>query len=429
MNQIKVPKNFFLNGWHSGIKPNQKKDFGFIFSEIECSAGAVFTKNQFVGNPIIVGREHIKDGKLQCIIVNSGNSNVATGKEGLQLAFDSCKWTAEVLKIKETNVLPSSTGVIGRKLAPEIIKNACYQIPKHLEIQPENFAEAIITTDQFIKIDSFSNSSYSILGIAKGAGMISPNMATMLSYVITDVHIPSEDLQNLTSWIANKTFNRISVDSDTSTSDTFVILANGSSSIKMNFPKEELQKLDNLSTEMFVKFVNLGNKETNSNIQEFIQEMKKNLILPEENIEFFLRLYQICLSLAKKIIKDGEGSTKIFRVNVLNAPKKIIAEEIGKSIINSPLVKTAIFGGDPNWGRLIMAIGKIKESFDTSKIKIYCDMEELYPNLVDLSQLKESFQKKEIYFDIDLQQGNYNESFWGCDLSYQYIQINSEYTT
>lgn len=429
MNQIKVPKNFFLNGWHCGIKNNQKKDFGFIFSEIECSAGGVFTKNQFVGNPIIVGREHIKDGKLQCIIVNSGNSNVATGKEGLKLAFDSCRWTAEVLKIKETNVLPSSTGVIGRKLDPEIIKNACYQIPNYLEIQPVNFAESITTTDQFIKIESFSNSSYSILGIAKGAGMISPNMATMLSYIITDVEIPSEDLQNLTLWIANKTFNRISVDSDTSTSDTFVILANGSSTIKMNFPKEELQKLDNLSTELFLEFVNLGNREINSDIQDFIQVMKKKLILPEENIEFLLRLYQICLSLAKKIIKDGEGSTKIFRVNVLNAPQKIIAEEIGKSIINSPLVKTAIFGGDPNWGRLIMAIGKIKESFDTSKIKIYCNKEELYPNLIDFDQLKKSFQKKEIYFDIDLQQGNYNESFWGCDLSYKYVQINSEYTT
>ncbi|MFN3605248.1 MAG: bifunctional ornithine acetyltransferase/N-acetylglutamate synthase [Leptonema sp. (in: bacteria)] len=427
--KILMPKDFYINGWHAGIKPDQKKDFGFIFSEKLCSVGAVFTKNLFVGNPIIVGREHMKDGVMQCVIVNSGNSNVATGKEGLELAYQSCKWAAETLKITETNVLPSSTGVIGRRLNPETIKRACKDIIHYLDKIPLNFAEAIITTDQFLKIESFTNYKYTILGIAKGAGMISPNMATMLSYVITDVSIPSKDLQNMTKWIADKTFNRISVDSDTSTSDTFVILANGASKIRMEFPEEKFKKIEDLEFDLFIRFINLGNSEIHAPLGEIVQEFKKILDIPEENIEFLLRLYQICLKLAKKIVKDGEGSTKIFRVNVLRAPKKSIAEKIGKSIINSPLVKTAIYGGDPNWGRLIMAIGKIEENFDISKIKIFCNGKELFPNEMNQEILKQNFQQKEIYFDVDLNYGNFHDSFWGCDLGYQYIKINADYTT
>ncbi len=429
LTKVHVPQKFFLNGWHCGIKPNLKKDFGFIFSETLCTIGAVFTKNQFVGNPIVVGREHAKKGTMQCVIVNSGNSNVATGKEGLELAYQSCKWTAETLGIKETNVLPSSTGVIGRKLNPEIIKKACKDIKNHLEILPISFSEAILTTDQFIKIASFAHSEYTILGIAKGAGMISPNMATMLAYVITDVTIHSQDLQRLTCFIADRTFNRISVDSDTSTSDTFVILANGSSKIRIEFPEEEKIKLENLEKNIFLSLVDWGSKDQEELFYQVFLMLKKHTNLSEETLEFFLRLYRICLQLSKAIVRDGEGSTKIFRVNILNAPTKSISEKLGRSIINSPLIKTAIFGGDPNWGRLIMAIGKIDEYFDTSKLKIYCNGKEIFPMVMDLEHLKENFKNSEIYFDVDLNQGKYLDSFWGCDLSYEYIKINSEYTT
>ncbi|GIX41624.1 MAG: arginine biosynthesis bifunctional protein ArgJ [Leptospiraceae bacterium] len=426
---MKLPKGYFCNGWHSGIKKDiNKKDFGFIFSEIQANAFCVFTRNKFVGNPIIVGREHIKDGKLQCIIVNSGNSNVATGKEGLELAYNSCKWTAQALNIKEQDVLPSSTGVIGRKLNPDIIKNACFSIKDYLGIEPDNFSNAILTTDQFPKTDFFED-EFIIAGFAKGAGMIHPNMATMLAYIITDAKIESEDLQNLIHFIVNKTFNRISVDSDTSTSDTFAIMANGLSNIQLQFPQEVLYNINNLLRDpaIFNNFINCYNEDIYNNIKLIL---KQKTSLKEKEIIFLLQLYKICLNLSKKIVLDGEGATKIFRVNILNAPDYQIAERIGRSIINSPLIKTAIFGGDPNWGRFIMAIGKVfEEKFDIDKIKIYCNNKEFYPANIDIKFLEQEMQKKEIYFDVDLNQGNICDSFWGCDLTYDYVKLNSEYTT
>ncbi len=429
---IKVPRGYFCNGWFAGIKNNpEKKDFGFIYSETLANASAIFTKNKFIGNPIIVGKKHIKDGKLQCIIVNSGNSNVATGKEGLELAYNSCKWAAETLGIRENDVLPSSTGVIGRKLNPEIIKNACYQIKYKMEINPENFSEAILTTDQFPKNEFFEN-EYIITGFAKGAGMIHPNMATMLSYVISDVKINSESLHHLIRFIANKTFNRISVDSDTSTSDTFVIMANGKSKIGLEFSLDKLMEIENFyhQKEGFDLFMELNNSE-DSDFLSYLKHTIHNITkLKEIEIDFLLHLYKISLELSKKIIMDGEGATKIFRVNIKNAPNRAIAEKIGRSIINSPLVKTAIFGGDPNWGRLIMAIGKVFEAdFHIDKIKIYCNENELYPQMIDLKILEKFMKEKIIFFDVDLNQGIYYDSFWGCDLTYDYVKLNSEYTT
>lgn len=429
---MKIPKGFYCNGWHAGIKKDQiKKDFGFIFSEKRSNAAALFTKNKFVGNPIIVGKENVKDGKLQCIIVNSGNSNVATGKEGLELAYNSCLWTAKTLSINEKDVLPSSTGVIGRWLDPSIIKNACYSIKNYLSIEPINFSYAILTTDQYPKTDFFQE-EFTISGFAKGAGMIHPNMATMLSYIITDCEVESNDLQNLIQFIANKTFNRISVDSDTSTSDTFAIMANGYSKIRLNYSEEKIQQLNSLlnQTEVFLNFINFGNNPSEINYNQIFTILKQKTSLEELEIKFLLQLYKICLNLSKKIVLDGEGATKIFRVNILNAPSINVAEKIGRSIINSPLIKTAIYGGDPNWGRFIMAIGKVfEENFDISKLKIYCNGIEFYPSNMDVEQLKNEMNNKEIFFDVDLNQGNINDSFWGCDLTYDYIKLNSEYTT
>jgi len=427
-----VPKGFYCNGWHAGIKKDKnKKDFGFIFSENRANAAAVFTRNKFVGNPIIVGREHIKDGKLQCIIVNSGNSNVATGEEGLKLAYDSCHWTAQALQISEKDVLPSSTGVIGRKLNPDTIKNACISIKDYLSVQHQNFSEAILTTDLYPKTDFF-NEEFTITGFAKGAGMIHPNMATMLAYVITDCEIDSLVLKNLTHFIANKTFNRISVDSDTSTSDTFVIMANGTNRIKLNYSQDNIKKLEMLLNDIdfFRKFINFGNNPKQDYYEELSFILKQKTSLNENEIKFLLQIYKITLNLAKKIVSDGEGATKIFRVNILNAPNQTIAEKIGRSIINSPLIKTAIFGGDPNWGRFIMAIGKVfEEKFDTENLRIYCNEKEFYPKNIDISLLEQEMKKKEIYFEVDLNQGNVCDSFWGCDLTYDYVKLNSEYTT
>ncbi|MCS7204077.1 MAG: bifunctional ornithine acetyltransferase/N-acetylglutamate synthase [Leptospiraceae bacterium] len=428
---MELPKGFYANGWYAGIKKNtNSKDFGFIFSETLASASGVFTQNKFVGNPIIVGREHIKNGKLQCIVVNSGNSNVATGREGLKLAYDTCKWTAKSLKIKPEDVLPSSTGVIGKKLDSKVIENACSKIPHYLDRKPLDFAEAILTTDRFPKTGYYSNEAYTIAGFAKGAGMIHPNMATMLAYIITDVKISSSDLRRLIHFVANKTFNRISVDSDTSTSDTFVIMANGKSKQAISYPIEEWKKLFSFTKKQFLLLINYSNEENKDLLKEVKREVFRGIHFTEESKDFLLNVLGLSMQLAKKIVSDGEGSTKIFRVNVLNAPTAKIAEKIGRSIINSPLIKTAIFGGDPNWGRFLMGIGKVVDAhFDISKIKLYCNQKEFYPKIMDLEEMSEYFKQKEIYIDIDLNQGNANESFWGCDLNYDYVKINSEYTT
>ncbi len=426
---MKVPEGFYLNGWHAGIKKNSNRDFGFIFSDTITNARAVFTQNKFVGNPVIVGREHIRDGKLQCIIVNSGNSNVATGKEGLELAYNSCKWAAQTLGINEKDIIPCSTGVIGRMLNAEIIRNACFSITNYMGVEPENFSEAILTTDQFPKYEYYQN-EYTITGFAKGAGMIHPNMATMLSFIITDISIDSISLQNLIHFIVNKTFNRISVDSDTSTSDTFIIMANGKSSIEVKYNTNDLNILENLQKEDFLLMLEFANKQNNDLLVELKNRIKSKTKLNDIEIEFLLQLFRIALQLSKKIILDGEGTTKIFRVNIWNAPNKKIVEKIGRSIINSPLIKTAIFGGDPNWGRFIMAIGKVMdEQFDVSNLKLYCNGKEFYPKTADLNALANDMKNQEIYFDLDLGIGSVFDSFWGCDLTYNYVKLNSEYTT
>ncbi len=426
---MKVPEGFFLNGWHAGIKKNYKKDFGFIFCESIANAAAVFTQNKFVGNPVIVGREHIKDGYLQCIVVNSGNSNVATGKEGLELAYNTCKWVGQTLRIKEQNVIPCSTGVIGRMLDADVMRNACFSIKNYMGIEPTNFSEAILTTDQFPKYEYYQK-EYTIVGFAKGAGMIQPNMATMLSFIITDISMDSNSLRNLIHFITNKTFNRISVDSDTSTSDTFIIMANGKSSIKVKYNIEDLEALQALSKEEYLLILDYVNNQNHEILPELKNRIKIRTKLNDEEVDFLLQIYRISLQLSKKILKDGEGATKIFRINIWNAPNKKIAEKIGRSIINSPLIKTAIFGGDPNWGRFIMAIGKVMdEEFDISKIKLYCNDKEFYPRPADLELLAKDMSNQEIYFDLDLGNGNVYDSFWGCDLTYDYVKLNSEYTT
>ncbi|MBI3395184.1 MAG: bifunctional ornithine acetyltransferase/N-acetylglutamate synthase, partial [Spirochaetia bacterium] len=231
------PKGFLASGWNVGIK-DDSLDFGVVFSREPAHAAAVFTKNNFPGNPVIVGREHIKSGRLQAIVVNSKNANVATGPDGLQAARNTCAWAGKALGIAPELVLPSSTGVIGRPMPVEKIQAACGAIPDRLTTGDfELFSKAIMTTDTFPKLKTESLSSGIVLtGCAKGAGMIAPDMATMLSYVCTDADMDSKDLDRLVRCVADRTFNRVSIDSDTSTSDTFVCLANGASGVRVSFP-------------------------------------------------------------------------------------------------------------------------------------------------------------------------------------------------
>jgi len=382
-----LPKGFLSFGKNIGIKDNTK-DFAVIYSNVLCRAAAVFTQNNFPGAPIVIGRDHIKNGVLQAIVINSKNSNVATGEKGLQDALNTCKAISVSLGIKMEDVLPSSTGVIGVPLPIEKILNACKTAKEELrEDALEEVATAIMTTDKQKKISirniNKPEGSGIIYALAKGAGMIEPNMATMLCFILTDMKIKTNNLQNILKRVADKTFNCLSIDTDTSTSDTVVLLSN------------------ELSIEV------------------------------EEN-EFENVLLDICTDLTKKIARDGEGATKLIELSISDAESLDQAKKIGKSVLNSPLVKTAIYGGDPNWGRFVMAIGKVFDEvidYDTLSLKIGgIDVK----NATDIVKKKMSLYLKEnteIQINISLGTGNVSSMFWGCDLTEGYIKENAYYTT
>ena len=383
---------FSWMGINLGLK-DQTLDFGVIASECKCTAAGVFTRNNFPGAPVTVGRENIQNGQLQAIVVNSKIANVATGIDGIEDAKNMCRWTGEALGIDPELVLPSSTGIIGRRLPVEKIHEGCKIIPEKLGSSPEyidNFARAIMTTDTHPKWCSASIENSTLLGVAKGAGMIEPNMATMLSFFVTDAKISSEQLQTILRRVVNQSFNRISIDSDTSTSDTVVILANG-----LAGP---------VDTEIFEKTFR------NSSIQ-----------------------------LAKEIARDGEGSTKLIELTVSGAKSQEMALQISKSIINSPLVKTAIHGADPNWGRFVMAVGKVFEypvplsdlsiHFGTGSQVLTVNAESLNADTVNLDAISELLQNQEVFIEVVVGDGKFSETVWGCDLTKDYIEENAFYTT
>ena len=383
---------FSWMGINLGLK-DQTLDFGVIASECKCTAAGVFTRNNFPGAPVTVGRENIQNGQLQAIVVNSKIANVATGIDGIEDAKNMCRWTGEALGIDPELVLPSSTGIIGRRLPVEKIHEGCKIIPEKLGSSPEyidNFARAIMTTDTHPKWCSASIENSTLLGVAKGAGMIEPNMATMLSFFVTDAKISSEQLQTILRSVVNQSFNRISIDSDTSTSDTVVILANG-----LAGP---------VDTEIFEKTLR------NSSIQ-----------------------------LAKEIARDGEGSTKLIELTVSGAKSQEMALQISKSIINSPLVKTAIHGADPNWGRFVMAVGKVFEypvplsdlsiNFGTGSQVLTVNAESLNADTVNLDAISELLQNQEVFLEVVVGDGKFSETVWGCDLTKDYIEENAFYTT
>ena len=383
---------FSWMGINLGLK-DQTLDFGVIASECKCTAAGVFTRNNFPGAPVTVGRENIQNGQLQAIVVNSKIANVATGIDGIEDAKNMCRWTGEALGIDPELVLPSSTGIIGRRLPVEKIHEGCKIIPEKLGSSPEyidNFARAIMTTDTHPKWCSASIENSTLLGVAKGSGMIEPNMATMLSFFVTDAKISSEQLQTILRSVVNQSFNRISIDSDTSTSDTVVILANG-----LAGP---------VDTEIFEKTLR------NSSIQ-----------------------------LAKEIARDGEGSTKLIELTVSGAKSQEMALQISKSIINSPLVKTAIHGADPNWGRFVMAVGKVFEypvplsdlsiNFGTGSQVLTVNAESLNADTVNLDAISELLQNQEVFLEVVVGDGKFSETVWGCDLTKDYIEENAFYTT
>ncbi|WP_086313586.1 glutamate N-acetyltransferase/amino-acid acetyltransferase [Enterococcus sp. 7F3_DIV0205] len=379
-----IPKGFRFYGTHVGIK-KKRKDFGLIVADDVCHAAAVFTKNTFCGECIPIGKDHVKNAELQAVVVTSGIANVATGKIGRENEYKILDCLSDKLMIKKENILPSSTGMIGPQLPIDVIEDFLETESIDLKEDYEDFAHAILTTDQRIKVRSLKIGAATILGIVKGSGMIEPNMATMLAYIVTDAKIEKEEIHSILKVAVDQSFNTISIDTDTSTSDTVALLASGHHEIKPS----ELQKA----------------------------------------------LDQICKELALDVVKDAEGATKTMFVTVKNAETKEQAKNAGKSIINSPLVKTALFGNDPNWGRIAMALGKTDGlMFDQNKVEIFYGTYPIFSNnkekTQNIDQITEYIEQNEdIYLTVDLHQGVENFEVIGCDLSYEYVKINSDYST
>jgi glutamate N-acetyltransferase/amino-acid N-acetyltransferase len=383
-NNLELPKGFQFFGTHVGIK-KRKKDFGLIVADEVCHAAAVFTKNQFCGECIPIGKAHVANGELQAVVVTSGVANVATGKTGRKNEYRILAALSEKLGIEQENILPSSTGMIGPQLPIDVIEAFLTQQPLSLSKEYLDFAEAILTTDKRIKVQRVNVGAATILGIVKGSGMIEPNMATMLAYVLTDAKVAKEEVYPLLKEAVDHSFNTISIDSDTSTSDTVALLASN--------------------------HYEVDTKELRSALQ------------------------QVCRDLALAVVKDAEGATKTMFVTVKNAETQEQAKTAAKAIINSPLVKTALFGHDPNWGRIAMALGKTEAVvFDQNKVEIfYAD----YPIFANAREAKENVQvienyikeQDDIYLTVDLHQGTASFQAIGCDLSHEYVEINSAYST
>lgn len=390
---IASPLGFSADGLYAGFK-KKKLDFGWIVSEVPASAAGVYTTNKVIAAPLIVTRESVKkSGKLQAVVVNSGVANSCTGIQGMEDAYEMQRLTAQKLKIEPDLVGLASTGVIGELLPMDALKNGLSQIV--ISGKADDFARAILTTDTCTKTcvvtERFGKDLVTMAGVAKGSGMIHPNMATMLAFITCDANISSQTLQKALGQNVETTFNQITVDGDTSTNDMVLVLANGCT--------------------------------------------KNEEILPDtEEFECFAQmLHYVMEDLAKKIAKDGEGASKLIEVDVLHAQDSLSARMIAKSVVGSSLVKTAIFGEDPNWGRIIAAIGYAGAELSVANIDIFIGqfpvMLASSPVAFDAEEMQEMMGQDEVTITIDLHDGDATGKAWGCDLSYDYVKINALYRT
>ena len=390
---IASPLGFSADGLHAGFK-KKKLDFGWIVSEVPASVAGVYTTNKVIAAPLLVTKASIqKSQKLQAIVVNSGVANSCTGQQGLDAAYEMQRLTAQKLKIEPDLVGLASTGVIGEQLPMDALKNGLSQIL--VSGKAEDFAEAILTTDTCTKTcvvtEEFGSDLVTMAGVAKGSGMIHPNMATMLAFITCDANISSATLQAALSQHVETTFNQITVDGDTSTNDMVIVMANGCRQNEEILP----------DTEEFEKFSKM--------------------------------LRYLMADLAKKIAKDGEGATKLIEVNVRHAKDEQSGRMIAKSVVGSSLVKTAIFGQDPNWGRILAAIGYAGADVSVDNIDIWIEgipvMQASSPVAFDPEETSDAMAGELLTLTIDLHDGAAEAQAWGCDLSYDYVKINALYRT
>ncbi|MDR3189965.1 MAG: bifunctional glutamate N-acetyltransferase/amino-acid acetyltransferase ArgJ [Lactobacillaceae bacterium] len=391
---IASPLGFLADGKHVGLK-NDKKDMGMLYSTVPAQAAAVFTTNVMKAAPIFVTKDAWQtDGTLQAVIVNSGNANACTGTQGLDDAKTMQQVAAAQLGLAPEAVAVASTGMIGVSLPMPKITAGIAQMDVKNGVSAD-FAQAILTTDtqskEIVVTQEIGGQLVTMAGCAKGSGMIHPNMATMLGFITTDAKIDQQLLQATLASTTEVTFNQITVDGDTSTNDMVIVLANGQA----------------------------NNPEITADTPEYVQ---------------FLEMFKHVMGeLAKKIAQDGEGATKLIEVTVKNATNELDARMMAKKIVGSSLVKTAIFGSDPNWGRIICALGYSGGVIDPASIDIQLGsqtvLQDSTPVTFDDDLMTSELEQAKVSIVVDVKQGSATGLAWGCDLTYKYVEINALYDT
>ncbi len=384
---------FQAAGVAAGLKKNGRNDLGLIVSQVPATAAGVFTQNRVQAAPVVLDRQRIKSGVCQAVLINSGNANCCTGEQGMRDAREMARLSAAALNIPEETVLVASTGVIGQPLPVVKIQKAIPALVQSLS--PDGFmmlAEAIMTTDTVPKLVSrkgtLDGKTFTVTGTAKGAGMIAPNMATLLCFVCTDVGANADQLQRCLFESVQQSFNRITIDGDTSTNDTALILANGLSEAVIQTPADMAVFQDILN--------------------------------------------DVLVTLAKKLVKDGEGATKLVEICVRGAATSKDARRIADTVAGSNLVKTAIFGEDANWGRILAAAGRAGVVFEPGQMDIFFNDVLMFSQgsgrgVAVEDEVTKVLKLSEFVITIDLHSGDCQTSVWTCDFSVEYVRINADY--
>jgi len=388
---LSVPKGYRFAATAAGFKRQDRFDLGLVVSDAPAVAAAVFTTNKFQAAPVLVAKDILeKHSTVRAVMINAGQANACTGDEGLANCHKTLELAAAELGLNPEDILPASTGVIGKQMPMDIWRAAAPRLVAGLgQVGPIEFARAIMTTDAFPKIAATSFEGVNVLGVCKGAGMICPNMATMLSVVLTDAAIEPKLWREIIVEAADLSFNRITVDGDTSTNDVVFGLANGASGVKIT--KKNLEALS-------------------------------------------MAVIEVCQKLASLIVEDAEGGTKILRIVVQGASDAAQAELAARAVGNSPLVKTAFYGKDANWGRIVAALGRSGADFDPHRVGVciagVCVFEDGMPVDIDFdSLLKAPLRRGEIDVEITLGHGPGVYALLASDLTHEYISVNADYRT
>jgi glutamate N-acetyltransferase / amino-acid N-acetyltransferase len=390
--RVELPRGFKAAGINSGVR-RYRPDLGIVVSEKPCAAAGVFTRNSLKAAPVLYCAKLLPSDDIRALVVNSGQANAATGQEGIQDNLALAEKTAENLGIQSRQVLVSSTGVIGVRMHLDKLVPGLPLAVKGLSETVNSFALAIMTTDLVPKASvreiSVGSGKIRIVGVAKGSGMIHPNMGTMLGFILTDAGLESKWLQECLSSVADASFNMISVDGETSTNDTVLVLANGASNVRIQSDAEKAA-------------------------------FRKGLL-------------EVATDLAMAIARDGEGASKLITVNVGQSPTLEQAREAARMITTSPLIKSAIHGEDPNWGRVLARLGQAgveARCFETLRVELQgvCVFDKGKPVVFDRVDARNRLRGDAVTVNISLGQGTHQATAWGCDLTKRYVEINTEYS-